>query len=222
MAPPTSASRRRGRWRCCRCATAATAPSGRAPRRARRSCWRSMTRPIWLSCSSRFGWRAGRFVRIGRRASYPLKLIARRSTVARRTVLIGNAAQALHPIAGPGIQPGRCAMPPLLAELIAGGTGDVGLPSSCCASSRDARAADRGGVVRFTDGLVRSSAAALPGVGLLRNLRAAGCSICCRPPSARWRASAWVSAARRRAWRAACRCRTAMTTPATRATCSMC
>ena len=65
----------------------------------------------------RFGWRAGRFVRAGTRASYPLKLTRAATTVAARTVLIGNAAQALHPVAGQGFNLGlRDAA--MLAEVI--------------------------------------------------------------------------------------------------------
>ena len=116
----------------------------------------------------RFGWRAGRFRRIGRRASYPLKLTRAATTVARRAVLIGNAAQALHPIAGQGFNLGlRDAA--LLAEVIAGATGDVGSAELLRKFSAD-RAADRGGVVRFTDGLVRLFGSRMPGVGLVRNL----------------------------------------------------
>ena len=116
----------------------------------------------------RFGWRAGRFVRVGRRASYPLKLTRASATVAARTVLIGNAAQALHPIAGQGFNLGlRDAA--LLAELIADAPGDVGAPDLLQQFS-DARAADRGGVVRFTDSLVRLFASRIPGVSLLRDL----------------------------------------------------
>jgi 2-octaprenyl-6-methoxyphenol hydroxylase len=115
-----------------------------------------------------FGWRAGRFERIGRRASYPLKLYRAASTVARRTVLIGNAAQALHPIAGQGFNLGlRDAA--LLAEVIAGATGDVGSEPPL-RKFAGARAADRGGVVRFTDGLVKLFGSRLPGVGPLRSL----------------------------------------------------
>jgi len=67
----------------------------------------------------RFGWRAGRFVRAGVRASYPLKLTRAATTVASRTVLIGNAAQALHPVAGQGFNLGlRDAA--MLAEVIVG------------------------------------------------------------------------------------------------------
>ena len=117
---------------------------------------------------SRFGWRAGKFRRIGRRASYPLKLTRAATTVARRTVLIGNAAQALHPIAGQGFNLGlRDAA--LLAEVIAGATGDVG-SAELLRKYSDWRTADRGGVVRFTDGLVRLFGSRIPGVGLMRNL----------------------------------------------------
>jgi 2-octaprenyl-6-methoxyphenol hydroxylase len=123
----------------------------------------------WLSqLQARFGWRAGRFVRAGRRASYPLKLTRTASPVATRTVLIGNAAQALHPVAGQGFNLGlRDAA--MLAEVLANASGDLG--------SRELierfaawRAADRSGVVRFTDGLVKLFADSRLGAGLLRNL----------------------------------------------------
>lgn len=117
---------------------------------------------------SRFGWRAGRFLRIGRRASYPLQLTRAATTVAQRTVLVGNAAQALHPIAGQGFNLGlRDAA--LLAEVVAGASGDVGSPEVLRRFS-EWRAADRGRVTRFTDGLVRLFASRRPGISLLRNI----------------------------------------------------
>jgi 2-octaprenyl-6-methoxyphenol hydroxylase len=118
---------------------------------------------------TRFGWRAGRFVRVGRRASYPLKLTRAVATVATRTVLIGNAAQALHPVAGQGFNLGlRDAA--MLAEVIANaGTPDVGAPELLQRFS-EWRAADRTGVVRFTDGLVKLFGDSRRGVGILRNL----------------------------------------------------
>ena len=123
----------------------------------------------WLTeLQSRFGWRAGRFVRAGRRASYPLKLTRAVSPVATRTVLIGNAAQGLHPVAGQGFNLGlRDAA--MLAEVLAGSSGDVGAPALL---ERFAawRASDRSGVTRFTDGLVRLFGDSRPGVALLRNL----------------------------------------------------
>jgi len=134
----------------------------------------------------RFGWRAGRFVRAGVRASYPLKLTRAATTVAARTVLIGNAAQALHPVAGQGFNLGlRDAA--MLAEVIVGaiagrrvGGGpavgaddnaraDVGAPE-LLRQFAAWREGDRTGVVRFTDGLVKMFASTRPGVGALRNL----------------------------------------------------
>ena len=53
-----------------------------------------------------FGDRAGRFTTATKRASFPLKLRAVNSPVALRTAIVGNAAQALHPIAGQGLNLG--------------------------------------------------------------------------------------------------------------------
>jgi 2-octaprenyl-6-methoxyphenol hydroxylase len=83
-------------------------------------------------------------------------------------VLIGNAAQALHPVAGQGFNLGlRDAA--MLAEVIAAEPGDAGAPERL-ARFAAWRAADRSGVVRFTDSLVRLFGDTRPGVGLIRNL----------------------------------------------------
>jgi len=117
---------------------------------------------------AQFGWRAGRFVRAGRRSSYPLKLTRALTGVASRTVLIGNAAQALHPVAGQGFNLGlRDAA--MLAEVIVATAGDVGAPS-VLSRFIERRARDRRGVVGFTDGLVRLFGDSRPGYALLRNL----------------------------------------------------
>jgi len=118
---------------------------------------------------TRFGWRAGRFVHVGRRASYPLRLTRAATTTATRTVLIGNAAQALHPVAGQGFNLGlRDAA--MLAEVIANaGVADVGAPM-LLQRFAEWRTIDRSGVVRFTDSLVKLFGSSRPGVGLLRNL----------------------------------------------------
>ena len=143
---------------------------------------------------TRFGWRAGRFVRVSRRASYPLKLTRAATTTATRTVLIGNAAQALHPVAGQGFNLGlRDAA--MLAEVIANagaGLPGAGLPAAVHTAAApppgggaaridvgtpdlirrfaEWRATDRTGVVRFTDGLVKLFGDTRPGMGLLRNV----------------------------------------------------
>jgi 2-octaprenyl-6-methoxyphenol hydroxylase len=115
----------------------------------------------------RFGWRAGRFMRTGRRASYPLKLTRAAATVGTRAVLIGNAAQALHPVAGQGFNLGlRDAA--MLAELIAAGPRDPGAPE-LLSQYAQWRASDRNGVIAFTDGLIKLFGDARISVGILRN-----------------------------------------------------
>lgn len=116
----------------------------------------------------RFGWRAGRFVRAARRLSYPLRLTRAAAPVATRTVLIGNAAQALHPVAGQGFNLGlRDAA--MLAEVIANASGDPGSPELLERFSAW-RARDRRGVVGFTDSLVKLFGDRRFGVAALRDL----------------------------------------------------
>ena len=115
-----------------------------------------------------FGWRAGRFVRAGPRGSYPLKLTRAAAPVAQRTVLIGNAAQALHPVAGQGFNLGlRDAA--MLAELMPPRR-RMPVLRRCWSALPAWRAADRRGVTRFTDGLVKLFGDDRPGVGLMRSL----------------------------------------------------
>jgi 2-octaprenyl-6-methoxyphenol hydroxylase len=50
----------------------------------------------------RFGQRLGRFIRVGERGCYDLKLVTADEQIRRQLVLIGNAAHSLHPVAGQG------------------------------------------------------------------------------------------------------------------------
>ena len=73
-----------------------------------------------------FGHRAGRFTGIAGRRSYPLRLRTVSSRVAGNIAVIGNAAQALHPVAGQGFNLGlRDAndLARLLAEVLRDQTG---------------------------------------------------------------------------------------------------
>jgi len=119
----------------------------------------------------RFGFRLGRFLKVGRRASYPLFLSRAARTSAERCVIIGNAAQGLHPVAGMGFNLGLrdvASLAELLAERAADGR-DPGGPELL--AEYDAwRAADRSGVIAFTDGLVRMFSNPLSSVTRLRNL----------------------------------------------------
>jgi 2-octaprenyl-6-methoxyphenol hydroxylase len=106
-----------------------------------------------------FGLRLGRFTRVGRRQSYPLALTRSERVTATRAVILGNAAQGLHPVAGQGFNLALrdvAALAELLAEdaAIAGAAAD---PGSADLLERYAawRKPDREAVVRFTDSLVR-------------------------------------------------------------------
>jgi 2-octaprenyl-6-methoxyphenol hydroxylase len=120
----------------------------------------------------RFGFRLGRFLKVGRRVPYPLSLTRSVRTSAGRCVIIGNAAQSLHPVAGMGFNLGLRDVA-TLAELVAEriGTQDADPGSAALLAEYDAwRAADRRGVIAFTDGLVRIFANPLGTVRRLRNL----------------------------------------------------
>lgn len=54
----------------------------------------------------RFGYRLGRFTKVGKRQSYPLSLLRARESVRERIAIMGNAAHTLHPIAGQGFNLG--------------------------------------------------------------------------------------------------------------------
>lgn len=53
-----------------------------------------------------FGFRLGKIVRVGERSSYPLSLHLPKKIYCGRTLLLGNSAHTLHPIAGQGFNVG--------------------------------------------------------------------------------------------------------------------
>lgn len=97
-----------------------------------------------------FGDRAGRFTAVEGRASFPLRLRRINVPVALRTAIVGNAAQALHPIAGQGLNLGLRDAATLSDLVQASADTAIGSPAmlrSYAASRR--RDAARG--VAFTD-----------------------------------------------------------------------
>jgi 2-octaprenyl-6-methoxyphenol hydroxylase len=120
-----------------------------------------------------FGFRLGRFLRVGQRASYNLTLSRAENHIAPRIAVVGAAAQGLHPIAGQGFNLGvRDAVS--LAEVIAdqreAGVTDPGDPR-ILQEYAAWRSTDRRRIVQFTDGLVRLFATPL---GVMRSLRSIG------------------------------------------------
>ncbi len=101
---------------------------------------------------SRFGWKLGRFSRPGKRVSYPLRRVCAQRLTSRRAVLVGNAAQTLHPIAAQGFNLGlRDAL--TLAERVQ--RADDPGSASLLAGYAHARLADRDGTIAMSDGLAR-------------------------------------------------------------------
>lgn len=100
-----------------------------------------------------FGDRVGKFLSIEKRMSFPLKLSTLKPSTAPHLVIIGNAAQTMHPVAGQGFNVGlRDAW--TLADLIVNSpaTGLGGL--SMLESYGKQRSRDTRGGILFTDLLV--------------------------------------------------------------------
>ena len=118
-----------------------------------------------------FGWRLGRFTRCGRRDAYPLALRQAQAHVSHRLVLVGNAAQTLHPIAGQGFNLGlRDVM--TLAETLSSAwlSGQDPGGYATLADYQRRRQPDCQATVALTDSLVRLFANRLPSLVAGRNL----------------------------------------------------
>lgn len=99
-----------------------------------------------------FGYRAGQFTKVGVRASYPLVYGRADSLFSHRTVLIGNAGHAIHPIAGQGFNLGLRDVQ-LLCELA---SSEHAMGSYAFVSEyAKQRSHDINTVMTLTDGLVR-------------------------------------------------------------------
>jgi 2-octaprenyl-6-methoxyphenol hydroxylase len=120
----------------------------------------------------RFGWRLGRLNRPGKRYPYAIHRVAADSLIGPRAVLVGNAAQTVHPIGAQGFNLGlRDAL--TLAELVAGAA-DPGA-SSLLENYAARRAPDREGTMTMSHGLVRLACLQQPLLGPLRSLALLAC-----------------------------------------------
>lgn len=123
----------------------------------------------WLARLQRaVGWRIGRLVASGERSAYPIARVVAQRLVADRAVVLGNAAQTIHPIGAQGFNLGlRDAL--TLAEEIA--RGDDPGAASRLATYAARRREDRERTLAFSDGLARLTANPSP---LLKPVRSAG------------------------------------------------
>ncbi len=114
---------------------------------------------------SAFGNRLGELSKVGKRAAYPLVLSRASRLTATRSVLVGNSAHGLHPVAAQGFNLGMR---------------DVAALCDCLADHRDDpgmldryaewRRGDQGKLVRFTDSLVKLFGTRRMPLRVLRNV----------------------------------------------------
>ena len=117
-----------------------------------------------------FGGRFGAFLQVGKRASYPLSMVRAAAQQAPRTLIIGNAAHALHPVAAQGFNLSVRDVA-MLAEVIADaqhGGQDLGAPE-VLARYVEARGGDQRGTALFADMLNRIFSNPLASVAFGRN-----------------------------------------------------
>ncbi|WP_353572228.1 2-octaprenyl-6-methoxyphenyl hydroxylase [Candidatus Albibeggiatoa sp. nov. BB20] len=104
-----------------------------------------------------FGWRAGRFIASEPRFAFPLSLSYSEHLTTQRTIIMGNAAHTLHPVAGQGFNLGLRDVASL-AEVInkawEHGQLDVGL-GSVLQTYESYQTEDQKAVTWLTDGLVQ-------------------------------------------------------------------
>ncbi len=99
-----------------------------------------------------FGERAGRFVDADEPVTFALSLRVAHATRTARTVLLGNAAQTLHPVAGQGLNIGlRDAW--ALAHCLREATADLG-SADLIKSFERRRRSDRANAIFVTDALI--------------------------------------------------------------------
>ncbi|MGD1983332.1 MAG: 2-octaprenyl-6-methoxyphenyl hydroxylase [Chromatiaceae bacterium] len=119
----------------------------------------------------RFGYRLGRFTRVGKRSAYSLSLLRVLESVRGRIAIIGNAAHTLHPIAGQGFNLGIrdvAALAEVVNDAHREGT-DIGAPD-VLRRYEQWRQREQQGVALATDGLARLFSNPLKVFQLGRNL----------------------------------------------------
>jgi 2-octaprenyl-6-methoxyphenol hydroxylase len=108
--------------------------------------------------NARFGGHLGAFLKLGRRSSYPLRLVRALEDVRPRAVILGNAAHAIHPVGAQGFNLGLRDVA-VLAEVLADAVrrnavatiGDLEVLHRYSAW----RAPDQRGTIAYSDGLAR-------------------------------------------------------------------
>ena len=118
-----------------------------------------------------FGYKLGEFSLIAPRRAFPLSLIRAEKMIAARTVIVGNAAHQLHPVAGQGFNLGLRDVVQL-AEMIINqhqAHQDIGADDFLTAYAK-IRQKDHDRTIGFTDTVVRVFSNDWPGLSAVRNV----------------------------------------------------
>jgi 2-polyprenyl-6-methoxyphenol 4-hydroxylase len=108
-----------------------------------------------------FGYRVGVFKRMGARNQFPLRLTRAKQLVSGRCVLIGNAANSLHPVAGQGLNLALRDIAVLYDQLSGIDMGSDRI-NTCLERYQQARKNDQDQTVRLGNSLVKLFSNDLP------------------------------------------------------------
>lgn len=127
-----------------------------------------------------FGFRLGKFTAVGRRAAYPLSMTTSDKLIGENALLIGNAAQTVHPVAAQGFNLGLRDVHTLV-HMLTKYQFDPAKYNNMLTDYQQQRAPDRQHVIRLTDGLTRIFA---PQIWPAKFLRGLGVRIIANIPAA--------------------------------------
>ena len=115
------------------------------------------------------GWRHGRLLACGPRSRYAARRIVAQATTAAHAVLVGNAAQTLHPLGAQGFNLGLRDALTLAEEIAHAGRTRLG-DAAMLARHTARRTDDRARTLAFSDGLLRVGTRRATWAGPLRSL----------------------------------------------------
>ena len=108
--------------------------------------------------NARFGRHLGRFLKMGKRSAYPLKLVRAKEDIRPRTVILGNAAHAIHPVGAQGFNLGlrdAATLAEVLADAMHRNPGSDPGEMELLRRYSTWRRPDQEGTIAYSDGLAR-------------------------------------------------------------------